>query len=164
MSAYKDSVISEDLFKSGKDDIIYEGPIFKFKPGLTNNFIERYVQISQRAFRYYRNIFDAKGGNKPLVAFRRSLIQQTKSIKVNKKSYLKRGSMVSHYRTEDVLFDNMFELILNEDYERNYRYRDMEFKMSQASDRDVYRQSSHSFLRSQRSTPQKSSGRKMRRY
>lgn len=43
MSAYKDSVISEDLFKSGKDDIIYEGPIFKFKPGLTNNFIERYV-------------------------------------------------------------------------------------------------------------------------
>lgn len=35
--------------------------------------------------------------------------------------------MVSHYGTEEKLFDNMFEVVLNQDYERNFRYRDMEY-------------------------------------
>jgi len=51
----KQSVASEDLFAAGKDDIVFEGDLMKFKPGLSANFVNRYVQISMRAFRYYRN-------------------------------------------------------------------------------------------------------------
>ena len=37
------TVNTEDLFKEGYDDIIYEGDLMKFKPGLSNNFVSRYV-------------------------------------------------------------------------------------------------------------------------
>ena len=49
------SVVTQDLFRSGIDDIIYEGELHKFKPGLSCNFVARHVQISKRAFRYFRN-------------------------------------------------------------------------------------------------------------
>ena len=42
----KESVASEDLFMQGKDDIVFEGELMKFKPGLSANFVGRYVQIS----------------------------------------------------------------------------------------------------------------------
>ena len=37
------SVRSNELFEEGKDDILFEGELYKFKPGLTVNFIPRYV-------------------------------------------------------------------------------------------------------------------------
>ena len=52
---FSNSVASEDLFAEGLDDILLQGELMKFKPGLSANFISRYVQISQRAFRYFRN-------------------------------------------------------------------------------------------------------------
>ena len=47
-------VASEDLF-SFKDRIEMEGSLFKFIPGISHNFQERYVQISKNAFRYFKN-------------------------------------------------------------------------------------------------------------
>ena len=41
-----ESVASENLFADGLDDIIYQGELLKFKPGLSANFVSRYVQIS----------------------------------------------------------------------------------------------------------------------
>ena len=49
------SIGSSEFFETGKDDILFEGELMKFKPGLTVNFIPRYVQISKRALRYFRN-------------------------------------------------------------------------------------------------------------
>jgi hypothetical protein len=40
-----------------------------------------------------------------------------KPYKVNKDSYLKKGSRIAQSGTEDAFFDNMFELCLSEDYE-----------------------------------------------
>ena len=37
------SVASHELFEEGKDDIIFEGEVMKFKPGISMNFIPRYV-------------------------------------------------------------------------------------------------------------------------
>ena len=45
-SPSNNSVVSVDLFTTGKDDIILEGELYKFKPGISQNFIPRYVQIS----------------------------------------------------------------------------------------------------------------------
>jgi len=66
----------------------------KFKPGLSANFMNRYVQISLRAFRYFRNRFDANTG-KPIVAFRKKIISKAVPYKINKASYLKRGSHIA---------------------------------------------------------------------
>ena len=55
------------------DKIVYEGTLYKFKPGLSNNFVSRYVQVSENAFRYFKNKAQVISG-KPLVAFRRNLI------------------------------------------------------------------------------------------
>ena len=91
---YSNSVASEDLFAEGLDDILLQGELMKFKPGLSVNFVSRYVQISQRAFRYFRNQYEASVG-KPIVAFRKKIIRAAKPYKINKSSYLKRGSRIA---------------------------------------------------------------------
>ena len=56
---------------------------------------------------------------------RRNIIEICKPYKVNKSSYLKPGSRIAQSGKEDHLFDNMFELTLNDDYERNFKFRDV---------------------------------------
>ena len=108
--------------------------MFKFKPGISQNFISRYVQISQRAFRYFKNRYEA-GAGKPIVAFRKNLIESADSMTVNKNSYLKAGSQVAQSGRENDLFDNMFELILHEDYEDNADFRHVERAQKEAEER-----------------------------
>ena len=69
------SVASHDLFRHGKDNVVFEGLLYKFKPGLSSNFVQRYVQISERAFRYFKDKASSEKG-KPLVAFRRKIIKK----------------------------------------------------------------------------------------
>ena len=40
---FSNSVASEDLFAEGLDDILLQGELMKFKPGLSMNFVSRYV-------------------------------------------------------------------------------------------------------------------------
>ena len=49
------SIASDLLFVKGVDDIIYQGDLMKFKPGLSANFVTRYVQISRHALRYFKS-------------------------------------------------------------------------------------------------------------
>ena len=97
----------------------------KFKPGITINFIPRYVQISKRAFRYFKNKSESYTG-KPIVSIRKTIIKSAEPYTVNKGSYLKRGSAIAKSHKEDAYFDNMFEVVLNEDYEDNIAYRKIE--------------------------------------
>lgn len=114
------------MFLKGKDDIIFGADLYKFHPGISSNFVQRYVQISRKAFRYFKNKFHTAGG-KPLVAFRKKIILKAVPYLIeNKSSYLKPGAKITKTHTEDALFDNMFEIILNEDYEDNYLFREME--------------------------------------
>lgn len=119
------SVNSKNLFTKGLDDIVLEGYFYKLKPGLSSNFVKRYMQISKRAFRYFKDKAAVAGG-KPLVMFRKTIIKQCVSYKANKFSYLKKGSKVYGDPLEHKLFENMFEMQLNEDYEDNYDMRDKE--------------------------------------
>lgn len=98
----------------------------KFKPGLSANFVTRYIQISTRAFRYFRNKVDCTTGRNPLVAFRNKIIVEAVPYKVNKASYLKRGSRIAQSGEEDELFEHCFEIKLNEHYEDNFQFRDEE--------------------------------------
>ena len=109
----------------------------KFKPGLTVNFIPRYVQISKRAFRYFKSEKDAFSG-KPLVSIRKKIIKNAQPYEVNKASYLKPGSAITKSHKEDKLFDNMFEIVLNQDYEDNYKFRKLEKELKDRKDRERY--------------------------
>ena len=101
------------------------------------NFIPRFVQISQRAFRYFKNEQDAVKG-KPIVAIRKKIIDVVKPYKVNKFSYLKPGSRIAKSGKEDHLFDCMFEIMLEEDYEDNYDYRKEEWENKDRRDREEF--------------------------
>lgn len=48
-------VTSGTLFVEGIDDIVFQGDVMKFKPGLSANFVPRYMQISKRAIRYFKS-------------------------------------------------------------------------------------------------------------
>ena len=37
------------------EDILLESDLVKFKPGMESNFIHRWLQLSTRSFRYYKN-------------------------------------------------------------------------------------------------------------
>lgn len=72
-----------------------------------------------RAFRYYRNKLDMNK-KRPIVSFRKRIIEGAVPYQLNKASYLKRGSHVARIGSEDNLFDNVFEIVLNEHYENHY--------------------------------------------
>lgn len=85
------TVLSVDLFKPGRDDVLLEGYLYKFKPGLSTNFVQRYVQLSSCAFRYFKNE-QASKTSVPLVSFRKRVLKHCTAIRINKESYIKRGS------------------------------------------------------------------------
>jgi hypothetical protein len=68
------SVASKNLFTKGLDDVVLEGYVYKLKPGLSSNFVKRYMQISKRAFRYFKDKASVRS-NKPLVMFRKTIIK-----------------------------------------------------------------------------------------
>ena len=105
----------------------------KFKPGLTVNFIPRYVQISHRAIRYFRNKQESYNG-KPIVSIRRTVVETAQPYKINKASYLKPGSAISKSGKEEELFDNMFEIVLTQDYEDEFNFRKLEMEMKERKD------------------------------
>lgn len=51
---------------------------------------------------------------------------------------MKPGARITKTHKEDDLFDNMFEIILNEDYEDHYQFREMEKAMIEARNRDEF--------------------------
>ena len=67
-----------------------EGELYRFKPGIENNFISRWVQISNRAFRYFRNHIHAMGSNKPIVAVPKLSIEDVFPIDIDSEAFLKR--------------------------------------------------------------------------
>ena len=109
----------------------------KFKPGLTINFIPRYVQISKRALRYFKNESESYTG-KPIVSIRKTIIKSAQSYLVNKGSYLKPGSAVTKSHKEDKLFDNMFEIVLNQDYEDSLDFKKFEHDNKIRREREQY--------------------------
>lgn len=85
--------------------------------------MKRYVQVSERAFRYFKDKTSSENG-KPLVAFRKKIIRQAVAYSLNKTSYIKPGSRIANSKLENHLFENMFEIELNEDYEDQLKFRE----------------------------------------
>ena len=82
-SSNKSAFIDEWLVDPN-DPVIIEREVMKFKPGISQNYISRWVQITKKAFRYYWNYYhSASGFAKPLVAIPFSSIQDVKRVKIH---------------------------------------------------------------------------------
>jgi hypothetical protein len=69
-----------------------EGELFRFKPGMEINFISRWVQISGRAFRYYRNQIQSFAGlSRPIVSIPKMAIESIRVLKINEEAFIKSG-------------------------------------------------------------------------
>ena len=106
------------------DPIMFQGEIQKYKPGFTGIFVDRWVQITKNAFRYYV----AKPGSniaagKPLMAVPMIAIKSVERINQSgildlklKKSDLK-GKELEKNIFEIFLKGDFLDLFLRPDYE-----------------------------------------------
>lgn len=92
------------------DQIIKEGELLRYKPGLDRVFISRWCQLTTKVFRVYKNQMFAKGFlNKPILAIPLYVIENVKKskFKVPKSSKLVKDSRV--------LKQNQFEIVYKDE-------------------------------------------------
>ena len=120
---------------SGENPIVFQGELYRFRPGIQNNFISRWVQVSTHAFRYYKNMYGCQGTSKPLLSLPNSAILRIVPFTpVNKEAYTKGKRRRTTTDLEQRLFENMFEIELYPDYEDNEDvYLQREFDQQQKS-------------------------------
>ncbi len=114
-------------FGSKENPLIFEGDIYRFKPGIQNNFIKRWFQVSTHAFRYFKSYFSSHGASKPLLAIPNSAICEIRPFTdLNKEAFLVGRRKKGEDGLEKRLLDNMFEVILHHEYESIYLYRELD--------------------------------------
>ena len=100
------------------EEILLEGEIVKFKPGIERNFISRWVQLSTRSFRYYKNHYHSICYlTRPIAALPLHAIQAVRPFVIENSDYKRRDKH---------LYQFMFEVALKQDYEDIFFFRDFE--------------------------------------
>jgi hypothetical protein len=85
------------------------------------------VQVSDHAFRYYKNYFTSHGTGKPIISIPTEAIRSiTPFTQANKEAFTRGKTLRKDAELENRLFDNMFEIHLNKDFEEIYLYRDLD--------------------------------------
>ena len=102
------------------EDVLYEGELCKFKPGMEKNFITRWLQLSTRSFRYYKNHYHSVCYlTRPISAIPLNAILKVQKYQITNKNYKRNNK-------EKALYSFMFEIILKQDYEDFYFFREFE--------------------------------------
>lgn len=101
------------------EEVMFEGELSKFKPGIEKNFITRWLQVSTRSFRYYKNHYHSVCYlTRPISAIPLNAIQSVKKYSIQNKEYKR--------LKERQLYAFMFEIVLKQDYEDFYFFREFE--------------------------------------
>lgn len=113
---------------------MFSGELYRFKPGIQNNFISRWFEISTHAFRYFKNYYSSHGTSKPLVAIpNAAVIKIVPFTNINKEAFVFGKRRGKNEELEKRLMENMFEVILYDDYESIYLYREIDAQNSNQS-------------------------------
>ena len=101
------------------DPIICQGELQKYKPGFTGTFIDRWVQVTKKAIRY----FASKPGShlaagKPLMAFPIKAIAAIQKVSYDLPLKGKKAQSLSKNMFEIFLKDDFLDIFLRHDYER----------------------------------------------
>jgi hypothetical protein len=100
------------------EEILLEGEILKFKPGIEKNFISRWIQLSTRSFRYYKNHYHSICYlTRPISAIPLYAIQKINPYNIDNNEYK---------RKDKHLYQFLFEIVLKQDYEDIFFFRDFE--------------------------------------
>ena len=104
-----------------EEEILVEGDLVKFKPGIESNFIHRWLQLSTRSFRYYKNHYHS-------ICYLTRPISALPLVAVEKVRVFKIQAEQSNYirKKEQHLYEYMFEVVLKQDYEDIYFFRELE--------------------------------------
>ena len=99
--------------------ILCEGDLSKFKPGMETNFITRWLQLSTRSFRYYKNHYHSVCFlTKPISAIPLNAIEKIIKYNIDNTDYKR--------EKERAMYQYMFEVVLKQDYEDFYFFREFE--------------------------------------
>ena len=92
------------------DKVIFEGELYKYKPGLNTMYITRWWQLTQNSFRIYKNQVAAKGFSfKPMIALPLSIFKGVKALRFNVPEKGKNLKLVK------ILNRNQFEIIYKDE-------------------------------------------------
>jgi tRNA A37 N6-isopentenylltransferase MiaA len=86
------------------EEMLIEGEMMKFKPGIERNFISRWIQLSTRSFRYYKNHYHSICYlTRPISAIPLNAIDKVANFSISNEEYKKR---------EKTSYTFMFEIVL----------------------------------------------------
>ena len=72
------------LMKSGKEEVIMQGEIHKFHPGIQKDFVPRWVVLTTHGLKYFENEYRARkslaGIGNPIMAVPLEAIDDVRSI------------------------------------------------------------------------------------
>lgn len=89
-----------------KDPVVFEGELYKYKPGLDLAYIPRWCQITTKVFRVYKNMMNAKGFiTRPIIALPLYVIAEVRRIK------FKAPSKSKSFKDTRILNQNQFEFV-----------------------------------------------------
>lgn len=92
--------------------------MLKFKPGIEKNFINRWIQLSTRSFRYYKNHYHSICYlTRPISAIPLYAIEHVRNYNIENPDYKRRDKPQYSY---------MFEIVLTQDYEDIFFFREFE--------------------------------------
>jgi hypothetical protein len=99
-----------DLYNEN-EAILFEAELMKFKPGYSGTFVSRYIQVTETAFRIYRNrAFALSGSHRPLLA-----VPVEAFLKVERVDFDLKIGEKNQKRFGD-LIENQFEIFLKDDF------------------------------------------------
>ena len=98
----------------GEVEVVCEGPLQQFKPGFSTQFMERWCQLTPRAFRYYKSQLSSRVlERKPLFLLPRTLITD---VRQHHSTPEERQGVFREHR-------NLFELVLSDSTEQDLTLR-----------------------------------------
>lgn len=105
-----------------EDEVLFQGEIVKYKAALNSTFIPRWVQVSEKAFRYFKGRCNAiTCCNKPLMAIPVAAIKKVERVAfelpINKKEADKLKVFTGN-QFEIFLKDDFIDIYLRPDYEQ----------------------------------------------
>lgn len=99
-----------DLYDEN-EPILFEAELMKYKPGYTGTFVSRYIQVTESAFRIYKNrAFALSASHKPLLA-----VPIEAFLKVENVNFDLRINDRNKTRFSE-LQENQFEIFLKDDF------------------------------------------------
>jgi hypothetical protein len=94
----------KDFEVDPEDEVVMEAELLKFKPGFEKNFIDRWIQLSTRSLRYYKNHYHSICYlTRPISAVPLHIIESVKPYSIKNQEYKKR---------DGELYSFMFEVVL----------------------------------------------------